>query len=177
MVSWMASIDRAWAMRIQCFTLAKTCSMGLRSGEYGGRKRELGAGFDDGRADGRGAVAPEIVENDDVAGAQCRHEELLDVGTEDAAIDRPFDDAGLCQDVDSECRQERERAPAPIACKAQQALAFGAPAADRGHIGLDPGLIDEHQPRGIEMMARSLPSLTPPDDVGAMLLGCVECFF
>ena len=35
-------------------------------------------------------------------------------------------------------------------CKAAQPLALGAPSAQRGHVALDPGLIDEHQPAWIE---------------------------
>lgn len=33
----MSSMVRFWAERIQCLILAKVCSIGLRSGEYGGR--------------------------------------------------------------------------------------------------------------------------------------------
>ena len=37
----MASNVRAAAFRSRCLSLAKTCSMGLRSGEYLGRKNSL----------------------------------------------------------------------------------------------------------------------------------------
>jgi len=36
-----ASTERLAAFRSQCFSLAKTCSMGFRSGEYSGRKNSL----------------------------------------------------------------------------------------------------------------------------------------
>jgi len=32
-----SSMVRFWTERIQCLILAKVCSIGLRSGEYGGR--------------------------------------------------------------------------------------------------------------------------------------------
>jgi len=38
-------------------------------------------------------VAAEIVEHNDVAGVQCRHENLLDVGREALAVDGTVEDA------------------------------------------------------------------------------------
>lgn len=38
--------------------------------------------------------------------------------------------------------------------KAAQALALGFPAAQRGHVGLDPGLVDEHQSVRIEAICK-----------------------
>src|SRR3981189_995504 len=37
----MVSTDRAAALRNKCLSLAKTCSIGFRSGEYFGRKQSL----------------------------------------------------------------------------------------------------------------------------------------
>ena len=37
----VSSMVRFWAWRIQCLILAKACSIGLRSGEYGGRNQSL----------------------------------------------------------------------------------------------------------------------------------------
>lgn len=37
----VSSMVRFWAVRIQCLILAKACSIGLRSGEYGGRYQSL----------------------------------------------------------------------------------------------------------------------------------------
>ena len=39
MASHTASWVRAAALRSQCLSLAKSCSMGFRSGEYFGRKK------------------------------------------------------------------------------------------------------------------------------------------
>jgi hypothetical protein len=46
-----------------------------------------------------------------------------------------------------------------------------------GHVGLGPGLVDEDEPRGIEPSLIALPALTPPFDVGTVLLGRVQAFF
>ena len=37
----MVSAERAAALRNKCLSLAKTCSIGFRSGEYFGRKKSL----------------------------------------------------------------------------------------------------------------------------------------
>jgi hypothetical protein len=42
--------------------------------------RQLGTGGSDGSARGRAIVTAEIVDNDDVARAECRHEHLLSLG-------------------------------------------------------------------------------------------------
>jgi hypothetical protein len=58
-----------------------------------------------------------------------------------------------------------------------EALALHPPAPDRGHVGLDPGLIDEDQPLGIEMRLQALPALPLPRDGGARLLKGEQGFF
>jgi hypothetical protein len=49
-------------------------------------------------------VTAEIVHDDDVAGFERRHEDLLDIGEEAEAVDRPIDDAGsgelICKSFD-----------------------------------------------------------------------------
>jgi hypothetical protein len=54
--------------------------------------------------------------------------------------------------------------------EAAQALALLPPAAQRGHVGLDPGLIDEHQPPWIDIRLKGPPAPPPAGDVGAGLL-------
>ena len=61
--------------------------------------------------------------------------------------------------------------------KAAQALASGSPAAQRGHVGLDPGLVDEHQAVWIEAILQAAPALPPSRDVGAALLKGEQSFF
>ncbi len=57
------------------------------------------------------------------------------------------------------------------------ALAFWTPAPDRRHVGLDPGLINEDQPFGIEMILQGLPLLSSASDVGTHLLKGEQRFF
>lgn len=51
-----------------------------------------------------------------------------------------------------------------------QALAARGAAMGAGHGGLRPGLVDEDQPRGLEIGLHLEPGLAPLQDVGAVLL-------
>ena len=77
MASQRASRVRSAALRIRCLSLAKSCSMGLRSG-IGGRKNSLAPAADRG-ADRLAFVAAEIVHDDDVARLQGGSQDLLDI--------------------------------------------------------------------------------------------------
>ena len=88
----------------------------------GRQERELGAGGEDRIAYRSRTMAAEIVENDDVARAQFRDEELLDVGAEDDPVDRTVDDARRGERIGSESRKEGERAPAAVGSEAFQTL-------------------------------------------------------
>ncbi len=61
--------------------------------------------------------------------------------------------------------------------QARQTFASRSPAAQRGHVGLDPGLVDEDQPPRVETGLPRSPSLPPTGDVGARLLKGEQCFF
>lgn len=65
----------------------------IEVGRVGRQERELGAGSKDRMPYGLRAMAAEIVENDKIATAKHRYQELLDVGAEDDPVDRTVDDA------------------------------------------------------------------------------------
>ncbi len=52
-----------------------------------------------------------------------------------------------------------------------------SPASDRRHVGLDPGLINEDQPVGIEVLLQGLPSLSSAGDIATSLLKGKQRFF
>lgn len=142
----------------------------IEVGGIGRQEPEPCAGRCDDLTDGRRFVAAEIVHDDNVARLEDRHELLLDIGAEALAIDRPVEDAGRGELVATQCAQECQRAPVTMRGKGAQALALRTPAAQRRHVGLDPGLVDEHQPSGIETSLPCLPALTSAGNVGAGLL-------
>jgi hypothetical protein len=61
--------------------------------------------------------------------------------------------------------------------EAAQAGPFGTPAPQRGHVGLDPSLIDEDEPARIEPGLPGSPAPAPTRDVGASLFEGEQCFF
>ena len=68
----------AAALRSPCLSLAKTCSIGFRSGEYFGNKQELGTAPADRSPHGFAAVTAEIVHADDVIATQRWRQHLID---------------------------------------------------------------------------------------------------
>ena len=149
----------------------------IEVGGVGRQVPEPGAGGPDHLPDGRRLVGAEIVHDDDVAGLQDRDELLLDIGAEAFAVDRSVEDARGGEPVAAQRAEEGQRAPVAVRGKAAQALALRSPAAQRRHVGLDPGLVDEDQPARIETGLPGSPALPPAGDVGAGLLKGEQRFF
>ena len=99
MAAHSASTVRAASLRSRCLSLAKTCSIGFRSGEYFGQEEQLGAGRPDGLTHGFSLVAAKIVHHDDVAGRECGYKDRLDIGSERFAVDRAVEDPGSLDTV------------------------------------------------------------------------------
>jgi hypothetical protein len=128
-------------------------------------------------ADGGGFVAAQIVHNDDVAGPQSWNELLTDISAKAFAVDRAVEDAGRYEFSATQSTQKGHCAPMTMRGEAAQPFAPWTPAAQRRHIRLDPGLVDEDQTGRIQAALPGLPPLTPPRDVGAALLKREQSFF
>src|ERR1700712_3875093 len=50
-------------------------------------------------------------------------------------------------------------------------------ASEAGHLRRGAGFVDEDQAMGVEVRLSCEPRLAPGRDVGALLLGCVRCFY
>jgi hypothetical protein len=57
----------------------------------------------------------------------------------------------------------------------QTAVAW-TPTAQRRHVGLDPGLINEHQPPGIDFTLPGFPAQPMTRDISALLFAGEDCF-
>ena len=53
----------------------------------------------------------------------------------------------------------------------------GAPAPDTGHVGSNPGIVQEHEAIGIDLMLMSLPAPAEAGDLGPILFGCDQGLF
>ena len=131
---------------------------GVEVGRIGRQEPKPGVGGPDGLSDGFRFVASEIVHDDDVSGPQDLDELLFDVGPEADAVDRAVEDAGCYQAITAKRRQKGHGAPMAVRCVGKKALALWSPSPDGGHVGLDPGLVDEHQALGIEPVLPTLPT-------------------
>ena len=142
-----------------------------------GQEEELGAGGADGTADGLALVASQIIDDDDVARPEGGDENLLDIGEEASAVDRPVDDAWGLEAVTAQGGEEGECPPVAVRDLGDEALAAGAAAVGSGHVGLGPSLVDEDQARRIKPALIFLPLRPSPGDVGAILFSGVQAFF
>ena len=122
-------------------------------------------------------MAAKVVHDDDITRLQDRYELLFDISAEVLAVDRSVEDARCGELIAAQSAEEGQGAPMAVRSKASQALAPGPPAAQRCHVGLDPGLINEDELGGIEIALPGSPSRSPARDVGAGLLKCEQRFF
>jgi hypothetical protein len=159
------------------FELGKDLLDGVEIGTVWRQEEELGADAADGLANGPSLVAAEIVHNHNVASLQAGQKEFPDIGEEFHAVDRPIKDARGINPVAAQCGEERLGSPAAMRRLADQALSASAPASQRRHIRLGPGLIDEDEPRGIDFRLVFFPLRAAPGDVGPVLLACDRGFF
>jgi hypothetical protein len=60
---------------------------------------------------------------------------------------------------------------------ADKSSALHSPSPDRGHVGLDPCLVDKHQPFGINPALPGFPATTLTGNTRPGLLKSEECFF
>lgn len=141
------------------------------------QEQELGASAADCLADSGPFVTAEIVHDDDVAGRERRHEELLDIIGEALAVDRLVEHARRVDPVAAERREEGHRTPMAVRHFGMEPLTDGCPSAQRCHVGLRPGFVDEDEPGRIKPALILLPLLAPSRDLWPELLGGQNAFF
>src|ERR1700723_299917 len=135
------------------------------------------AGGTDGTSNRPALMAAEIVHDDEIAWAQRRHKELLDIGGEEPAIDRTIEDAGRLDPIAPQGGEEGERAPVAMRRRCAQSLSSRPPAVAAHHVGLGPGLVDEDEAAGVNSALVALPTRSPARDVAPGLLGWQQRFF
>ena len=116
-------------------------------------------------------MGSEIVEKDDVVGFEGGNEFLLDIGSETFAVDRTVEPAGRVDAIVPQRRDEGRGLPMAMRRRlVDEALSALRPAVEARHVGLGPGLVDEHEPGRIDPPLRFAPSLAVARDVRAGLL-------
>ena len=135
------------------------------------QEEALGAGLSDGRPHGLALVRAEIVHDDDVAGLEGGHEHGLDIEAEALAVDRPVDEPWRGDGIVAQCSQERHGLPVAVLHLGLDAFPDRRPAVERRHVGLGPGLVDEHQAGRIDAVLIEKPLRPPARHVWTLLLG------
>jgi hypothetical protein len=149
--------------------------MGLKSGEYGGRKR--GAGGFDGLTHGDRFMRGQIIHDDDVCGRERWRQHLLHIGQEGGAVHGAVEDHRCGHALQPERTDEGGRLPMPM--RHRRPAAFTAPRATitPGHLGRCPGLVDEDQSLRFQIGLGLEPGPPTTLNVSALLFAGVRGFF
>ena len=150
---------------------------GVQVGRVFGQEDELGAGRSDEPAYGFAFVAAQVVHDDDVAGTKCRDENLLDVGLKSLAVDRPVQKPRSVDPVVAQGSQEGGGLPMTVRDFGLEPQATWRPSAQRCHVGLGPGLVDEDQTLRVDLVLIFDPLCPSPGDVGAVAFASHHGFF
>lgn len=150
---------------------------GIEIGAVRRQEEYPGTGLADPLADRHAFVAAEIIENDDIAGFEGSDQFGLDIGLEGVAIDRAIEHPWRLDPVVTQGSDERHGLPVPIRRMSHQGGTAYAPAAQRRHVGLHPGFIDEDQACGIDPALVTPPLFAAADKVRPVLFSRKNGFF
>ena len=177
MVAQSSSRARQRATRRMVFSFAKHSSIGFRSGLYFREKTARRADALDGGAHRRTPMHRQIVQHDDVAGAQRRCEHVFDVGEEAHAIDRTVEDGGGREAGHAQGGENGRRVPAAVGGVVDHALAPLPTPVAANQVGPHATFIQKHEPRGIPGRGGLLPRRPGLCHVRTGVFGRVHCFF
>ena len=131
----------------------------------------------DGGAHRRTPMHRQIVQHDDVAGAQRRCEHVFDVGEEAHAIDRTVEDGRGREAGHAQCGEQGRRVPAAVWGVVDHALAPLPTPVAANQVGPHATFIQEHEPRGIPGRGGLLPRCPGLCHVRTGVFGRVHRFF
>ena len=150
---------------------------GVQVGAVGRQEDEVSADGFDGGAGGLALVAAEVVEDDHVARLEGRSQDLLDVDQEELAVDGAIDHPGGVDAITAQGGDEGLGLPVAERSGGLETLAARSPATQGRHVGLHPGLVDEHQAGGADPALVGLPARPSPGHVRPGLLLGQQGFF
>ena len=142
-----------------------------------GEQEELSAGGADQLTHDLALVTAEIIHDDDVAWAQRRHEDALDIGPKALPVDWSVNEPGRIDPVEAQCGHERRRRPAPMWGLGDETLTARRPSTQRRHVGLGPGLVDEDQAFRLDAILILCPLRPSARHVGAIAFASHHAFF
>lgn len=135
----------------------------------GRQEAELGTDGFDGRTDVRVAVHGKVVEDDDIAGLEHRHEHLLDIRAEAGRVDGAVEDRWRREAGGGERGDDRVRLPVTAGGVITQPNAAQTSTVPTQQVRRDPAFIDEHKLMRVMHRLALAPSAPLSDDVGPSL--------
>lgn len=130
-----------------------------------------------GFADTGSFVAPQVIEDDDVARSECRHQRLLDPSQERGTVYGTIQNERRHDLVVAQSSQERQGLPMAVRDLGQAGLPARAPAVGAGHVGLYPRLVEEDQSARVNLVLMSLPAFPEPGQLRSSLFLGQQRFF
>ncbi len=178
--SCRASTVRAANERSSRFTFDQIISMGLKSGEYGGRYSKVAPAASTACLTCGRLCAREVVHHHHVAATQRRRQHLLDVDVEDLAVHGAVDGERRRQPVQADRRHRGHHLPVSLRSKADLTRAAEAAAVGAHEVGQRAALVEEDHAGEVaaaQLRQRVEPAVTLRLDVGPLLLAGVQRLF
>jgi len=171
-------VKGAWARRAKKgFELREGQLNGVEVRAVGWQEPEMGARAREGRGHGGVLVHGEVIEDDDIAGPERRHEDLFDIGEKRGGIDRAVEDGGGAEAIHAESRDDRVGLPMTQRRVIAQADAARAATIATQEIRRDPGLIEEDVVPRVAQLEDVLPVPPRRRDIRSALFVGVHRFF
>lgn len=161
-------------------SLANAISMGLRSGLYGGKKRNHAPTARMASAALLAFVGRQVVEDDHIAGLQGRGQLGLDIKLEQLSIHRTLDHPWRIQTVVAQGGDKGLGVPVAEGRMVDKARAFFRPAGGLRHVRFQGRFVDETDARqqvAHERLAPCDPDMARLSDLRPLLLDGLEVFF
>ena len=168
---------RAAAARSRALSFAKAISMGLKSGAVRRQVAQARAGGLDRLSDAMDLVSWQIVHDHDVAWPQLGNERLFDIGEKGFAVHRAVEDHRRSDAVVTQPSGEGGGFPMAMGHGGAASLAPGRTTVKARHLGVRGGLVDEDDPRRIEVELSFKPRLARRVHRAAALFGGVRRLF
>ena len=171
-------VEAAWSRGTQeRLQLRKRLFDGIEVRTVGRQKAEPGADAFESGLHLRLLVHRQVVEDDDVARAERRHQDLLDIREEGGVVDRPVEDGGGREALDAQRSDDRVGVPMAARRVIPKAHAPGTAAVAAQQIRRDAGFIEKDVGARVVQPLGVLPPAARRGDVRPALLVGVYRFF
>ena len=153
-------------------SFAEACSIALKSGLQGGRKRNSAPVASMAAGTAAALWQPRLSITATLPGASVGAR-TCHIGQDGRPVHRAVDHHRCGQTAEPEPRYEARRAPMAMGEAGEQPLAAAAPAMQARHLRVQPGLVDEDEALEVEVRLRLEPGEPRRPDVLALLLAGV----